>query len=154
MDIRTAVNRTDPKVLQQWQARALVACAYMHKQFPHEATTLALILTAALGREDRIPPGTVRMRALGSDAQITKEGNVVSHKILKGVDLGVGVVCTISELNRGLGLILKMINATDAEYTLIVNKIASWISRDESTIGLHAEMMRETLNSDGTAKVP
>lgn len=154
MDIHEAVERTTPETNATWYARSLVALRGLGLACPMDRTRLALILLAAGGPTwDHIPPGQIRALALGDNAIITLDRKLKSKYIQDGRDYGELEVCTVDELCRGLEWLLKQINGTDADYKAMTQKINSWISRDESNMGLHVERMREAMNADGTAKI-
>jgi hypothetical protein len=155
-DPRFVADHIRHDLRQLWETRAIFALRFA-PGCPMDTSRLVAILVAALGPASvlgELKPGTIRLNALGDNAKITLERKVISRHVFSGKDMGEREVCTVDDLNRGLGWIMKQIDATDEEYTTIVNKIAGWIARDESQIGLHVERMRDSATvNKGTREV-
>lgn len=118
-----------------------------------------MVIAAAYGKV-QVPGGMIRVPSLGDNSRIDKDRNLWSrftdsdpadHRRAK--DYGERMVCTVDDLNRGLGWLLRQIDATDAEYTELVNKINAWVARDETQVGIHAERMRDSLTPAGKSEV-
>lgn len=134
-----------PEVAKAWPARALIA---LHSpEVPGNKLILLMIILAALGQN--YVGARVRVPRLGDNAVIKLDRKVYSQFTDTDGDHGAIEVCTVDELNRQLGWLIREIGSDDAERELIVNKINAWIARDETGLALHVEKMRSTLDSQG-----
>lgn len=139
--IHTARHTTDAK-LGTWPARCVMATADLPSD---DRAIVLMLLCAVLGAAT----GPLRSPRFGANA-IIKKGPPpalwTQYTSYLGESAGPIKVLTVDQLNRYLGWLVKAIDATDDEYQAIVNKFASWISRDETQIGLHVERQRANLD--------
>lgn len=129
-----------------WEMRALFVLRFQ-PDCPIDPARMVAVLIAALGPASilgKLPPGRIRPRAWGDNAKITKEGKIISKLVLAGKDVGEREVCSVDDMRRTLAWMLTAMQATDAEWTEVFNKINAWIVRDENQIALHVERMRDT----------
>lgn len=141
-DVQDAWMRAKPAIRDTWQGRWIAACA----ELPRGDRIFNLMLLCAI---DAKASGGARYPAFGDNALIKADRTVWTRYTNKDAYTTVNAVqlCTVDQLNKYLGWMMEAIHATDAEYTEIVNRVATWISRDETQIGLHVERQRAAVEA-------
>lgn len=142
--------RAKPAIRDLWQARWIAACA----QLPRDDRIFMLMLLCAI---DARASGGVRAPRLGDNGMIKLDRTVwTRYTNARNQTTPAAVqICTVDQLNRHLGWMVEAISATDAEYRAIVDKVATWISRDETQLGLHVDrQVAATEEQRGTDLTP
>lgn len=149
-DIATAVRHTSEDQLQSWKARMWIAIATQKHFVPGcGAIKLHMIMRAATNYKSPLETKRgLRFTHFGSNAVVKLDRTL--HAVYtdqSGFEWQDFFVCSVDDLNRALGWLVDNIEATDLEYTAIVNTVSGWISRDETQLGLDVERKRSELEA-------
>lgn len=125
--------------LKAWEVRAIMATSELPRD---DRMIVQMLLCAAIGAKT----GPLRCPRFGINGMIDKGRNVwTQYTTPLGQDIGPTRVMSVDDLNRYLGWLVNAIDATEEEYKALVNTVSTWITRDETKIGLHVEQQRAAL---------